>query len=47
MEEADIALSEKMIRYWSNFMKTGDPNDGIAKIWHPYVKEDPYVEYLS
>lgn len=47
MEEEDVALSEKMIRYWSNFMKTGNPNDGIAEGWRPCTEGDPYVEYLS
>ena len=30
MEDADRDLSERMVSYWTNFMKTGDPNgDGL------------------
>ena len=34
MEEKDRALSEEMVRYLCNFVKTGDPNKGEAvKAW--------------
>lgn len=56
MEERDYALSEKMMAYWTNFMKTGDPNkdgekeetllaDGTAlPEWKPCTAEGE--EYL-
>lgn len=37
----DYELSNTMIDYFSNFIKTGDPNgDGLGK-WTPYEKESP------
>lgn len=43
MTKGDFALSEKMVTYWSNFMKTGNPNaDGLDE-WRPYSKEDRFV----
>lgn len=37
--EADFALSDHMVTYWANFMKTGDPNgDGLPQ-WKPYADE--------
>ncbi len=48
MGEADYALSDRMIHYWSNFMKTGNPNgDGKTDIWKPCTKEDAYFEVLD
>jgi len=29
-------LSEQMIRYWSNFARTGNPNGAHAPAWHPF-----------
>lgn len=35
MEERDYELSRQMLDYWTNFMKTGDPNgEGLAR-WEP------------
>lgn len=43
MEPQDEALSARMLDYWTNFMKTGDPNgEGLAE-WKPCSKEDPNV----
>lgn len=40
-------LARQMCNYWSNFIKTGDPNgndtDGVPMPkWMPYTKESPY-----
>ncbi|XP_017763403.1 PREDICTED: acetylcholinesterase-like [Eufriesea mexicana] len=33
----EVNLSKKMMRYWANFAKTGDPNIGDSEIWtQPY-----------
>lgn len=38
--DKDKALSEQMVGYWTNFMKTGDPNgDGLPR-WEPYQSDD-------
>lgn len=34
--KADEALSEAMVDYWTNFMKTGDPNGKELPLWKPY-----------
>lgn len=36
LTEGDRALSERMVDYWTNFMKTGDPNGGGLPRWVPY-----------
>lgn len=46
MEERDRALSEKMLEYWTGFMKTGDPNAGSYERWKPCTKEDPFIMEL-
>ena len=39
----DYLLSDKMLNYWTNFMKTGDPNgDGLDK-WRPCTNNDEFV----
>ena len=41
--DEDRALSERMLDYWVNFMRTGNPNgDGLAK-WQPCTKADPAI----
>lgn len=40
-EERDYQLSEQMLAYWTNFMKTGNPNDGKHPEWEPCAKEKP------
>lgn len=46
MEDADYALSRRMITYWSNFMKTGDPNGEGSREWRVCTEEDPYYMTL-
>lgn len=38
MEQADYALSERMVKCWTDFMKTGDPG------WKPYTQDGGYIE---
>lgn len=47
MEANDYELSEKMIQYWTNFMKNGDPNSEGFEEWKPYRKEEPFIKELS
>lgn len=43
----DYALSARMLDYWCNFMRTGDPNgEGLPK-WEPCGKEKPFVMELD
>ena len=43
----DYALSARMLDYWCNFMRTGDPNgEGLPK-WEPCGKEQPFVMELD
>lgn len=47
MTGEDYRLSEEMMTYWTNFMKTGDPNGGGQDAWPPYRKETPYVKEFA
>lgn len=43
LTEADVQLSERMLDYWTNFMKKGDPNgDGLPQ-WRECSAADPFV----
>lgn len=39
--DGDNELSTKMVDYWSNFAKYGDPNGKDGGIWTPYTAEKP------
>ena len=39
--ETDGQLSERMLDYWTNFMRTGDPNGPGLPEWRPYTRENP------
>lgn len=43
LEEADYALSRRMVQYWTNFFQSGDPNGTGPKTWRPYTAADPCV----
>ena len=45
--EADYALSDKIIDYWTNFAKYGNPNGKEGDAWKPSTRENPYVQVLS
>ncbi len=41
MTGGDYELSEKMVSYWTNFAKAGDPNGDGLPIWDAYTKAQP------
>lgn len=41
MEQADYALSERMVKCWTDFMKTDDPG------WQPYTQDSAYIEQFD
>ena len=43
LTEADRELSERMLGYWTNFMKTGDPNGEGLPRWELCRREAPFV----
>ena len=43
--QADYELSDRMVTYWTNFIKYGSP-DG-DKTWKPCTRKAPYVEVLQ
>ncbi len=42
--EENYALSEQMLDYWTQFMKTGDPNRAGLPRWDVCSKERPFVK---
>lgn len=40
LDESQLALSDQMIRYWTNFARTGDPNGADLPTWEPFGTED-------
>ena len=45
--EEDRILSEMMLDYWTNFMKTGDPNGVNVPDWEPCTKDNPAVKIFA
>lgn len=43
----DYELKDRIMDYWTNFMKTGDPNGEGLPQWRLCSKEDPYVQELN
>ena len=41
--DADRALSDKMLDYWTNFMKTGDPNGVGLDEWKPCTADNEFI----
>ncbi len=46
-DAADYALSEKMLGYWTNFMKTHNPNGSGLPDWQPCKEENRFIMELS
>ncbi len=45
--EADRELSGRMTGYWTNFVRTGDPNADGLPLWKPYTASEPEVLTLD
>ena len=43
----DLAVSEMMASYWTNFVKTGDPNGKDASNWPPFRQDQPKMRVLD
>lgn len=47
MEKADYDLSRRMMEYWTNFARTGDPNGAALPAWQPYTSAQPHIQSLK
>lgn len=45
--ESDVALSEAMVTYWTNFAKFGNPNGEGIPNWPAFSDDNPEVMYLG
>ncbi len=45
--EQDRTLSRLMVRYWTNFAKTGDPNGANLPVWLPFSSETANTQRLD
>jgi para-nitrobenzyl esterase len=43
----DRKLSQQMVTYWTNFARTGDPNDKRLPHWPPYEKDGKLIYFDS
>ena len=46
-DDSDIKLSEKMVSYWANFAKNGDPNGQGLPLWPQYNLSDGKIFELG
>uniref|UniRef100_A0A667HMG0 Carboxylic ester hydrolase n=1 Tax=Lynx canadensis TaxID=61383 RepID=A0A667HMG0_LYNCA len=42
--EEEKLLSRKMMRYWANFARTGDPNGEGVPLWPAYTQSEQYLK---
>lgn len=47
MTAADHELSERMVGYWTNFARTGNPNGEGLPPWKPCTRADSHVQVLD
>ena len=47
MEAADYELSDRMVSYWTNFAKTGNPNGDDLPEWKPCTQANTYIQDLN
>ena len=47
MTEEDRDLSEKMVTYWTDFMKYGAPSPDRKEDWMPCTKGSRYIKRLE
>ena len=43
----DLALSQSIQRYWTNFAKTGNPNDGVLPAWPQASQGGTWLDFAS
>ena len=45
---ADYELADRMMNYWTNFAKFGNPNgNNVDGEWKPDTNENPFVMHLD
>lgn len=47
MSKSDYELSERMVSYWTNFAKTGNPNGENLPEWKTYTAAEPCIQLLD
>ncbi|MDL2301066.1 carboxylesterase family protein [Lachnospiraceae bacterium OttesenSCG-928-D06] len=47
MTKRDYTLSNTMLEYWTNFIKTGDPNSGDMEEWYMFSERGEFVMELN
>ena len=47
MNESDYKLSRRMVQYWGNFIKTGNPNSQELPQWKPYTGDEEEILILD
>ena len=47
MQKEDFELADRMVTYWTNFAKYGNPNGDKAGEWAPYTKDNANVFHLD
>ena len=43
----DRAVSDHMVRYWTNFAKTGDPNDSGETEWGAFTRDSLNTQVIN